>query len=104
MNRLILRRLDPERLAQHNLSSMEIKNWDNFERHFNLKVIYKGYIGGFEPSIYRYRNRTLLNRLVYNVFKRIKIVITDNLKFLRKLNSKYWSGYVIGVYSKLEQG
>lgn len=103
VNHWVLRRLAPQRLAQHNLSSMDIRNWSNFEKRFNLRVIFKGYIGGFEPSIYRCGNRTLLNRFIYMLFIGIRIIITDNLKFLRKFNYKYWSGYVIGVYRKSEQ-
>jgi len=103
VNHWVLRRLAPQRLAQHNLSSMDIRNWSNFEKRFNLRVIFKNYIGGFEPSIYRCENRTLLNRFIYMLFIGIRIIITDNLKFLRKFNSKYWSGYVIGVYRKSEQ-
>jgi len=99
INHLVLKKLAPRLIAQHNLSSMDIRNWENFEKRFKLKVIFKGYIGGFEPRIYHYENRMFLNRLIYIFFRGIRI-ITDNLKFLRKFNSKYWSGYVIGVYRK----
>lgn len=102
INRLILKRLDPQRLLKHNLSSMDLKNWEDFEKSFNLKLLFKGYIGGFEPRIYHYKNKTLLNGLIYLLFIIIKI-FTDRFKFLRNINSKYWSGYVIGIYQKPEQ-
>lgn len=99
VNRLVLKRLNLQRLSKHNLSSMDLKNWEKFEKRFDLKPIFKGYIGGFEPSIYRCENRIFL-RLIYLFFMGIKTVITDRFKFLRKFNSKYWSGYVMGVYQK----
>ncbi len=99
INYLVLKRIDPQLLSKHNLSSMDIKNWEKFEKSFNLNLIFKDYIGGFEPDIYHYDNKNIFNRLIYLLFSAIKIMITDRFKFLRNINSKYWSGYVIGVRS-----
>lgn len=102
INGLFINRLAPQEMAMCNSLSMDIKNWKNFEKDFNLKSIFKGYIGGFEPNIYHCKNRTLLNRLILFILIIIKMMVTDRFKFLRNFNSKYWSGYVIGVYQKIE--
>lgn len=101
VNRWVLNRLDPRRLAQHNLSAMDIENWRHFEQRFNLNVVFQGYVGGFEPKILRCERRTLQNRLLHAAFRGIAVV-TDNLGVLRRFNSKHWSGYVIGVFEKPE--
>ena len=100
INHWILKVICPEKLHKHNLYSMDIKNWTRFENKFKLKKILKGYVGGFEPKMYSYEKKSFLNLLIYLFFLGVRIIITDRVKFIRKFNSKYWSGYVIGVYEK----
>ncbi len=104
INRLVLRRLDPERLSRHNLLSMDIRQWSSFEEALQLKTIFKGYIGGFEPSLYRCVHRTLLNRAIHLFCRAIKRCITDRFAFLRRFNSQHWSGYILGIYQKGDAG
>lgn len=43
--------LAPEVLARHNLESMNLARWVEFERMFNLTTLFKAYIGGFEAKV-----------------------------------------------------
>jgi 2-polyprenyl-3-methyl-5-hydroxy-6-metoxy-1,4-benzoquinol methylase len=38
----VLRRLAPRKLSMHNLETMDIKNWESFEKKYGLKTIFKG--------------------------------------------------------------
>ncbi len=100
VNRMMFKRLAPEILAKHNLASMDVNNWLKFENKFRLRPVFKGYVGGFEPGIYWFENKTFINKVMYYFIMRFKLVITDVFKFLRKYNSRYWSGYAIGIYEK----
>jgi SAM-dependent methyltransferase len=103
INYWIINKLEPGRLTRHNLASMSIKNWQTFEERFGLEVIFKGYVGGFEPRVFhRGDSKLFLNRLIYSLFVKMRR-ITDNIGFLRSINSKYWSSYAIGVYRKPAQ-
>ncbi len=103
INRWILRRLDPGKLETHNLRSMDIDGWSAFEEKYDLQAVYKGYVGGFEPRMFTYANRHPLNALLYTMLVGMK-VITAVCGFLRKCNSRYWSGYVMGIYRKEPEG
>lgn len=99
INQWILRRLDPGKLETHNLRSMDIEAWSALEERYDLQVVYKGYLGGFEPRMFKYVNRNPLNALLYALLVGLKVV-TTMCGFLRKCNSRYWSGYVLGIYRK----
>jgi hypothetical protein len=103
INRWLLRRLDPDKLKTHNLRNMDIDAWSAIEKKYDLQMVYKGYAGGFEPRMFKYVNRNPLNALLYTLLVGMK-VITTACGFLRKCNSKYWSGYVMGVYKKEPEG
>ncbi|MFC1579340.1 class I SAM-dependent methyltransferase [Thermodesulfobacteriota bacterium] len=100
MNYWLNKKLAPEKLSRHNLHSMDIKHWHRFQRAFKLKPLFQGYIGGFSPS-YKYEKKTAIN-LCLNIFTRTLRVIAMRLKFLANINSKYWSGYALGLYRKME--
>jgi len=97
INYYFLKIMSPIKLSRHYLSSMDIENWESFEKKYNLKIIFKEYIGGYEPRIYSFENRNIFTLLLYGIFKVVK-VFTDKIKFLRRINSKKWSSYVIGIY------
>jgi SAM-dependent methyltransferase len=99
INRLILKIFNPELLHFHNLSSMDIKNWKVFEKRFNLEPLFKGYIGGFEPKIFVSAKGSFSKKAISYLFRCLSRII-DYSCFLRMFNSKYWSGYVVGVYKK----
>jgi 2-polyprenyl-3-methyl-5-hydroxy-6-metoxy-1,4-benzoquinol methylase len=98
----VIKRLAPRKLSMHNLETMDIKNWESFEKKYGLKTIFKAYIGGFNPgSFRRCENRTLKNLLIRFLFKIVRIFITDRFAFLRRFNSIYWSAYLFGIYRKV---
>jgi 2-polyprenyl-3-methyl-5-hydroxy-6-metoxy-1,4-benzoquinol methylase len=99
INRSILKKFYPELLSLHNLPSMDIKNWEVFEKSFNLEPIFKGYIGGFEPKIFSGVKGSFFKKMMSYSSRGLSRII-DYSGFIRKFNSKYWSGYVVGVYKK----
>jgi 2-polyprenyl-3-methyl-5-hydroxy-6-metoxy-1,4-benzoquinol methylase len=96
-----LKYLSPSHDKSHNLSVMDIDNWETFEKRCQLKIIYKGYIGGFEPLIMKKLHVVnSLNKFLYFIVKILMVIFSLRMTFLRRINSKYWSGYLVGVYSK----
>lgn len=101
INYLFLKILAPNLLKKHNLKVMDIKNWKSFELKFNLQPVFRRYVGGFEPSIFnRWEKKTIFTFIFKVVAKSLSLLLSSNLKFLRKYNSKYFSGYIIGIYKK----
>lgn len=101
VSRLVLKRLAPNMLSMHNLDAMDVRKWGTFERKYNLKPLYRGYIGGFEPRYYRRcEKRTPGNLAIRLFFKLVRISCTDRLRFLRRFNSPSWSAYLLGIYRK----
>ena len=96
MNHYFKKLMSPIALNKHNLSSMDIENWVSFEKKYNLKIIFKGYIGGYRPS-YNFENINIFKLLLFGIFQVLNF-FTDRIKFLRRINSKKWSFYVIGIY------
>jgi SAM-dependent methyltransferase len=102
ISQVVLKRLAPQKLSMHNLETMDIKRWGSFEKKHGLETIFKAYIGGFNPGMYRRcENRTLKNQLIRFFFKSVRVLITDRLSFLRRFNSIYWSAYLLGIYRKI---
>ena len=97
----VLKRLAPQKLSMHNLETMDIMNWESFEKKYGLRTIFKAYIGGFNPgSFRRCENQTLRNVMIRFFFKMVRILITDRFASLRRFNSIYWSAYLVGIYRK----
>lgn len=101
INHFFLKRLAPELLSKHNLLTMDITNWKSFEDKFNLKPLFRGYVGGFEPRIFkRCENKNILNGILKMVVKILDISFHRHFKILRKYNARYISGYAMGIYKK----
>jgi 2-polyprenyl-3-methyl-5-hydroxy-6-metoxy-1,4-benzoquinol methylase len=101
INYFFLKVLTPELLLKHNLKVMDIESWKSFEQKLNLQTMFKGYVGGFEPSVFNRREKKTLNTFILKaIAKLFSILLSNHFKFLRKYNSKYFSGYVMGVYKK----
>ena len=101
INNIFLKRLAPELLSQHNLQTMDIRTWANFENEFKLETIFKGYIGGFEPMTFMMREKkSFVNNLLFLKARVLNKILNKNFSFLRKFNSRAFSGYVIGIYRK----
>ena len=101
VNHFFLKRLAPQLLSKHNLTVMDLNNWSLFEKKFNLHTIFKGYIGGFQPSNFnRCEKMTVVNFLLLSFTRLLVFTFKRRLKRLRKFNSKLISGYMMGFYKK----
>ena len=87
ISQIVLKRLAPQKLSMHNLETMDIKNWESFEKKYGLNTIFKEYIGGFNPgSFRRCENRTLRNLFIIFFLNIVIIFITDRFAFIRRFN------------------
>ena len=99
--RPVLKRLAPAVEATHNMNTMDLENWKLFEEKFTLQPIFTGYIGGFEPmNMKKLEVKNLFNKILYFFIRVLMVLFSFRMEFLRKFNSKYWSGYLIGIYRK----
>ena len=88
-------------MAAHNLNSMKIKNWKKFENELNLIPLFKGYIGGFDPRVMqKVEKNNMTNRFLNFVVRGLILIFSSQLNFLKKFNSRFWSGYLIAIYKK----
>ncbi|HLG35892.1 MAG TPA: class I SAM-dependent methyltransferase [Bacteroidia bacterium] len=97
-----LKVLAPEELHAHNLKTMKLRAWNEFEKKFNLKIIFRDYVGGFEPAImHKQEKKSSLTKVFLRAVKFIAALSYHYpLKLLKKYDSGLWSGYLIGVYQK----
>ena len=103
INKLFLKRLAPDLLSKHNLHTMDIRTWYKFETEFNLETIFKGYVGGFEPTTFMMcEKKSFINDLLFLKARVLNKLFHKNMKFLRRFNSRYFSGYILGIYRKPE--
>jgi len=96
-----VRVLMPEIYALHNVANMDLRRWRRFEKKFGLVPAFRGYVGGFEPRLFARTDRVKSRpgRIVARASGYVaRILNKKSLAFLRKFNSRYWSGYVLGIY------
>ena len=99
--RPVLKLLAPAVEATHNMDTMNLENWRSFEERFTLQPIFTGYIGGFEPmNMKKLEVKNVLTKIIYFFIRVLMVLFSFRMRFLRKFNSKYWSGYLIGIYRK----
>ncbi|MCX6287511.1 MAG: class I SAM-dependent methyltransferase [Bacteroidetes bacterium] len=99
--KLVLKRLAPSMFITHNLEIMDIETWSEFEKKLNLEILYRAYIGGFEPlNMKKLENKNLLNRLIYFKIQVLTVLFSFRCRGLRKYNSAFISSYLIGIYRK----
>jgi SAM-dependent methyltransferase len=97
INRPIIKLTRPELFGTHNLRTMDIRTWETFEKAIGLEVVFRGYVGGWEPRIYAVRRPGLFTRPANApIWAAAKVM--DLLRPLRGLNSRAWSGYAMAVY------
>ncbi|MBD3168423.1 MAG: methyltransferase domain-containing protein [candidate division Zixibacteria bacterium] len=99
VNGWIMKRFDKQTLDRHNLKVMELSMWDIIERNLRLIPLFKGYIGGFEPKMFRMNRKNLINSAIRILLKVCRL-FTDRWRLLRKINGRFLSGYVMLVYRK----
>jgi len=103
INGFFLKVLAQDLLSKHNLKVMDIKNWKSFEKKFNLQPLFRGYVGGFAPSVFnRWERKTVVTLIFKTTAKILSLLFCSHFKFIRKYNSKNVSGYVIGIYKKTD--
>ncbi len=96
-----LKKLSPTFNVTHNLNTMNIDNWDVIEKENNVKKIFCNYVGGFEPLLMKKNHGNgVLSHFYLFIVKVLMVVFSFNFPFLRRYNSKKWSGYLMGVYQK----
>jgi SAM-dependent methyltransferase len=94
-----MRTLAPTTYATHEIAAMDLDAWGDFERALRLRVLWKDYIGGFEPSVFaRREDRRLRTLPAYVVARALKLVLSRRLGVLRRINGPRWSGYAMAVY------
>jgi SAM-dependent methyltransferase len=99
INGWLARRLIPQRLASHHVPSMDLARWTEWEGRLGLQRLFRGYVGGFEPSVTcQLERRTPSSLAVYAALRALHVVVSPRDGRLRRLNSRWWSGYAIGVY------
>ena len=101
INKWFLQRLAPQFLSKHNLAVMDVSTWNSFEEAFNLQRLYREYVGGFEPTVFKKSEQSSIqNILLKFITAGLTFAFQSHCKLLRRFNSKAISGYVIGVYRK----
>jgi len=101
INYWFLKILAPKLLSIHNIDAMNSEKWKSFEQKFRLETIFKGYIGGFEPQNFnRWEEKNFKTFIFKSIAKILTLILSRQFKFLRRFNSKYFSGYLIGIYRK----
>lgn len=98
INRWFMQRLAPEILDVVDLRAMDLDNWGRFEAKLGLQRVFRGYVGGFEPCVFRARRPELSRRPLARVVAAVDLVVHGRLRWLRRLNSRATSGYILGIY------
>lgn len=98
VNGWFMRRLAPEILAVCDLRSMELDRWSTFEDRLGLHVLFRGYLGGLEPCVFRARQPALKRRPLARAVHAVDLVLHGRLRWLRRFNGRAISGYAFGIY------
>lgn len=94
-----MRTLAPTTYATHEIDAMDLDGWTAFERALGLRVVWKGYVGGFEPSVFTRREDDGWRTIVpYVVARGMKLLLSRRLGILRRINGPRWSSYAMAVY------
>ena len=99
--RKVLRRLAPSIEQTHNMQAMDLANWKRFVEKLPIDPLFTGYIGGFEPlNMKKLEVKTAGNQLIYFFIRILMVLFSFHMQFLRRFNSKFMSGYLVGIYRK----
>jgi len=94
-----MRTLAPRTYATHEIGAMDLDGWREFEEALHLRVLWKDYVGGFEPSVFaRREDRRARTLFPYLLARGLKALFSRRFGFLRRINGPRWSGYAIAVY------
>jgi len=102
LNQAIVRRLAPSILRSLKSEATDIERWSRFETSFGLSRRFLGYIGGFEPLVAgRCESQRLRDRSLWIALNYLGRVLNQPAtRPLRRLNSRLWSGYLLGIYQR----
>jgi SAM-dependent methyltransferase len=100
-----MRKLAPKLYAAHEIDAMDLRNWREFEVKFGLETIFKGYVGGFEPLIFKRREEKRIGTLLpFAVAFGLTAVVHRLVGFVRRFNGRRISGYAMAVYRLPREG
>lgn len=86
------------------MTTMNNDHWNKFEEEFNLVKIFRDYVSSFEPWMFnRYAKKSIVNCFIYLFVKLLYFSFHSHFELLDKFNSKYCSGYAIGIYKKINK-
>lgn len=98
VNAVLLKRLAPEILDTCDSDAMDLRRWSTFEHELGLEPIFRGYLGGFEPSVFRARRRSRRRTFLGALAEGATLVLHDHGRWMRRLNGAAVSGYLMGIY------
>ena len=78
---------------------MRVHRWLEQTPVEESELVWRGYIGGFNPQIFLNANRKFVPRVLSFVADMSNRVV-NRLPGTGIINSRYWSGYGIAVYRK----
>ncbi len=97
----VLHWLAPSIEQTHNMQTMDLSTWKLFDEKLPVEPLFKSYVGGFEPlNMKKLEVKTAGNRIIYFFIRVLMVLFSFRLQFLRRFNSKFISGYLIGIYRK----
>lgn len=97
----VLRITAPSFEESHNLKTMDLNSWVAFESKLDMNIIFKGYIGGFEPmNMKKLENAGMLAKGLNLVVSILTVLLSFHIRILRNVNASFLSGYMIGIYQK----
>ena len=99
LNRPLLRLTRPDIFEWHNLDAMRVHRWLEQTPVEESELVWRGYIGGFNPQIFLNANRKFVPRILSFVADMSNRVM-NRLPGTGIINSRYWSGYGMAVYRK----
>jgi len=95
VNGVLKRWLQPASYAVHNVEVMRERSWEGVGDDLGLRCVYRGYVGGFEPSMFAWTERRgIVARGAAFMFRVLGVAANlRGLAWLRKKNSALFSGY-----------
>jgi SAM-dependent methyltransferase len=97
VNGWFLERLAPDLLGKHNTAMMDPDTWAAFERSLGLEVLWKGHVGGFEPSVFNRWERRSARKAP---LRAAAWALTRACRFkpFKLINAPQFSHYVLAAY------
>jgi len=100
INRLLFTRLSPSVYEWHDARSADPASWVPFERDNRLEPVFKGYIGGFDPTLFWRvdRDRKTDVAIALTLKQLGGLLNRPSARVVRRANRRAWSAYAIAVY------